>query len=88
MTKEEISKHLLTRFAAEMEDATNYHTMAETAEKMGKYDLVDGLIDMAKDEYTHAEFIKMTMENMDVTIPDEHQKKWDVLEEKFKDLFQ
>ena len=87
MTMEELSKHMTDRFNAEMDDANNYYTMVETAEKMGHYDLVEGLCEMAEDECTHAEFIRETMIRMGIPISEESRKKWHDLEERMNRLF-
>lgn len=87
MKKEELAKHLLEHFNAEIDDANKYYTMAENAEKMGYDGLVPNLCEMVKDEYSHAQFIMYTMHEMGVTIPEEEEKKWDELDKKMQDLF-
>lgn len=88
MTKEEVTKHLLTHFSAEMEDASKYYEMAESAEKMGKEDLKCGLVEMVLDEYSHARFIKSVICDMEIDIPEDHMKKWEDLEKKIEPMFQ
>lgn len=86
MTHEEISKHLLTKFAAEMEDASGYLKMAKMSEKLEDPDLTAGLYEMAKDEFSHADFIKMFMDEKQVEIPEETKEKWTKLGQEFYEL--
>lgn len=87
MKREELAKHLLTNFAKEVDDADKYYTMAMTAEETDYADLSYGLIEMAKDEYTHAQFIMNTMTEMGFDIPAEEKAKWAALDDKMHDSF-
>lgn len=76
MTKEDVMKHMLTKLTEEIEDAEGYFTMYKYASENGdEYDLAEGLMEIFKDEYSHAAYIKMKIEEMGGMIPaDVHTK--------------
>lgn len=85
--KEDITKDILNHFSSEIEDANNYYAMMENAEKMNDVDLAFGLQEMAYEEYTHAKFIKMVLDEYHLEIPDDICEKWKALEEKMEAEF-
>lgn len=87
MTHDELTKHLQGKFAAEVTDADGYMTMAETAEKAGKEDLARGLYMMAKDEFTHADFIADTMKENGISATKESWEAFEVLKKRVEPLF-
>lgn len=87
MTHEEITKHLQEKFAGEVHGADGYLNMAEAAERMGKYELAEGLYEMAKDEYSHADFIADTMKEHGVAASKEEWEAFEALTERIKPLF-
>lgn len=88
MTHEEIVKHLQEKFTAEIKDADAYMNMAETAEKMGKEDMARGLYMMAKDEFTHADFIADTMKEHGASATKESWAAFEALKTRMQPLFQ
>lgn len=87
MSHEEVVKHMKTHFMAEIEDFNGYVQMAENAEKMDKTEMAYWLNQMAKDEYTHAYYIKKVLEENDAKLTDEEMKKWHEMEEKVHHIF-
>lgn len=87
MTHEEITKHLQENFSGEVHGADGYMKMAESAERMGKEDLARGLYMMAKDEYTHADFIADTMKELGIAATKEDWEAFEELGERVKPLF-
>lgn len=85
--KEDLTKDILNHFSSEIEDANNYYAMMENAEKMNDVDLASGLHEMAYEEYTHAKFIKMVLDDRHLEIPDDICEKWEALEEKMEAEF-
>lgn len=85
--KEDVTKDILNHFSSEIEDANNYYAMMENAEKMNDVDLAFGLQEMAYEEYTHAKFIKMVLDDHHLEIPDDICEKWKALEEKMEAEF-
>lgn len=87
MKAEELSKHMSTHFSSEIDGANAYLDMAEKAEEMGENELMNGLLDMAEDEYSHAEFIKTIMDDKHVEIPAEMVHKFEELEKRMDSIF-
>ena len=87
MTHEEITKHLQEKFAGEVRGADGYMNMAEAAERMGEESLAKGLYMMAKDEYSHADFIADTMKERGVAATQEDWEAFQKLTERVKPLF-
>ena len=76
MTKMDIINKLRSEFPEEVEDSKNYFMMAQAAENMGHYDVAEGLYEIAKDEYTHARFIKHFLKNTGEPIPEAECEKY------------
>ena len=62
---------LIERFEEELEDAHEYHELAEKYPECS--DLMHAL---GREEVTHAYYIKMKLENIGHEIPDELMAKW------------
>lgn len=92
MKYEEIVKHMLTKLDEEISDADTYLNMAEAAMKMANTDmnerLVAGILDIAHDEYTHAEFICAMIEEYDGKVPEAQMAKFDALTKRIEPFFQ
>lgn len=92
MKHEEIVKHMLTKLDEEISGADAYLNMAEAAMKMEHTDmnerLVAGVLDIAHDEYTHAEFICAMIEEYDGKVPEAHMAKFDALTKRMEPFFQ
>lgn len=91
MKHEEIVKHMLTKLDAEIADTDGYLNMAEAAMKLDHTEmnerLVEGTLAIAKDEYTHAEFIYTMLEEYDGKVPDTHVTKFEALTKRMESIF-
>lgn len=87
MTHDELAKYLQGKFTAEVTDADGYMTMAETAEKVGKEDLARGLYMIAKDEFTHADFIADTMKEHCISATKDSWEAFEALKKRVEPLF-
>lgn len=87
MTHDELTKYLQEKFTAEVTDADEYMTMAETAEKVGKEDLARGLYMIAKDEFTHADFIADTMKEHGISATKDSWEAFEALKKRVEPLF-
>lgn len=88
MTKEELVTHMLNGLKEELHAAEGYMTMAESTKDRGNPELTRGVLAMAQDELSHAEFIMMTMREYDAPIPSECHDKFHMLEHKLEQSFQ
>lgn len=92
MKPEEILKHMTSKFVEEITSAENYLTMLDSAmasEKLRENEpLINGLAEMAKDEYMHAEFISTMMDEFGGELSDEHEKKLEAVEHRLEKFFQ
>lgn len=91
MSNAEIAKHMLTKYEEETTCAWAYLDMAEAAEKMEESErterLMKGLVEMAHDEYTHAEFIAMMMCEFGVELPAANAEKLEKLKNRLEPYF-
>lgn len=87
MTMEDVAEQLAGDFEEEIEDSKKYLHMAGIAEKAGDDEDYHYLMEMAKDEYTHAYFIHCFMKDHDMCVEEEHEREFMCLKEKMKDLF-
>lgn len=69
MTHEEIRKMLIDHFKEEVEDAIKYHHAAEAAEEADDDWLAFYLESIARDEKSHAQFIKNYAERHEMVLP-------------------
>lgn len=88
MTMEDVAHELKKGFADEIADSKKYHHMAKIAEKAHCEEDCHYLMEMAKDEYTHAYFIHNFMKEHDIHIPEEHEEEFEHLTEEMKGFFQ
>lgn len=79
--------HILTHLTSEIDGANGYLDMAEAAEKMDEDGLAKYLYEMAKDEYSHAKFIKYFLEKKHVSIAQDTYTKYDELCTRMKSTF-
>lgn len=88
MTMDDVSECLQKDFSEEMEDAKKYLCMAKIADGAGDHHDSHYLLEMAKDEYTHACFIRSFMKHHEMEIPLAHEKRYKELEEEMAEFFQ
>lgn len=77
MTKQELYEHLHKHFVDEIASVEKYLALAETAEELDNYILAQELLNIAKDEYTHAKAIMEHIQIDGVTATPEEKEKWD-----------
>lgn len=82
MTIEDAKSKFKNDFPDEIEDANAYFDMAKLMEHEGQTSVAYGLYEMAKDEYTHAEFIRKYLIDAGIYIPSEQISMFDELEER------
>lgn len=82
MTIEDVKNKFKNDFPDEIEDANAYFDMAKLMEHEGQTSVAHGLYEMAKDEYTHAEFIRKYLIDTGIYIPSEQISMFDELEER------
>lgn len=80
-------KKMETAFPEEMQDARKYFEMAKEADAAGEEDLAEGFMEMAHDEYTHAQFIYNEMMDEHHPIVDAYKKMWEELDSMMVNLF-
>lgn len=73
---------LLEDFKDELEDSRKYAEMSDEADMSGCHHTAIGLWEMARDEYSHARFLRRELVKMGLYSPGDHQE----LESKYKDL--
>lgn len=74
------------QFRDEINGVENYMNMAVQAEMAGKKDVAKGYREMAKDEFTHAKFLKDLVKDDEVQPPEamETWNAWHKMLNKFK----
>lgn len=87
MTMDDVATELEKDFAEEIADSRKYLCMAKVAEKAHCEDDCHYLLEMAKDEYTHAYFIHSFMEEHDIHVPEEQVRDFEELKETMKEFF-
>lgn len=88
MSLSEITDKLYEQFPDEINDANHYMDMAKSAYDMGHEELAQYLCEIAKEEFTHAMFIHHHMKESGVEIPEEWNKEWEELENRFRKYFE
>lgn len=73
-------KKMEPAFPEEMQSARKYLQMAKEADAAGEEDLAEGLMEMAHDEYTHAQFMYSEMCEEGHEICEAHKKMWEELD--------
>ena len=69
-------------FEDEVEDAEKYAEMSDEADMTGCHHTAIGLWEMAREEYSHARFLRRELVKMGLYEPSEHTE----LEDRYKDL--
>lgn len=87
MTMDDVGKELAKDFEDEISDSKKYMYMAKIAEKAKDYNDHHYLMEMAKDEYTHAYFIHDFMVDHNIDIPEEQEEEFNKLRDMMKSLF-
>ena len=87
MTMADVSERLQENFADEIADAKEYLRMAKIADHADDHHDCHYLLEMAKDEYTHAVFIHDFMERHGIHIPEEQEEHFCELKEKMAEFF-
>lgn len=87
MTMADVSECLQKDFAEEIADAKKYLCMAKIADHANNEHDCHYLLEMAKDEYTHAVFIHDFMERHDLCVPEEHEACYNKLKEEMAEFF-
>lgn len=82
MTMDDVAERLQKDFHEEIEDANKYLCMAKIADCACDCESSHYLLEMAKDEYTHACFIHSFMEQHNMCIPEHHEHCYQKLESK------
>lgn len=87
MTMQDVSERLQEDFSEEIADAKKYLCMAKIADNAGDEHDCHYLLEMAKDEYTHACFIHDFMERHNVCVHEEHERCYCELKEEMAEFF-
>lgn len=82
MTIEDVTSKFKEDFLDEITDANTYFDMAKAMEHEGRTSVANGLYEMAKDEYTHAEFIRKHLIDNGVYIPTDQMNMFEALDER------
>lgn len=88
MTMEDVADNLSKDLMDEIEDCKKYFCMSKVAEKSNNHEDCYYLLEMSKDEFTHAYFIHSFMIEHDIAIPEEQEKEFEHLKNKMKEFFQ
>lgn len=76
MTKAEIIAEMKKELADEFKGCCHYADMAKAAEELGENELALGLYLMAKDEYSHGDFMMKYAGEMPPEIKEMHSKAY------------
>lgn len=87
MTMDEVADHLADDFEDEIHDSKKYLCMAKVADHAGNSHDSHYLMEMAKDEYTHARFIRDFMEEHDMEVPEDQLEQFEKLEKEIEKFF-
>lgn len=87
MSISDITDKLHEEFMDEIEGANQYMDMANSAAHMHHYDLAEVLSAMAKDEFSHANFIHHFLKESGVQISESCHEAWEELEVRFHRIF-
>ena len=87
MTMEDVSKCLEKDFAEEIADSKKYFSMANIAEQARCEEDARYLLEMAKDEYTHAYFIYDFMCEHDINVPEHQKREFEDLKNRMREFF-
>ena len=81
---EEMGKRMDAILMDELQSTKKYWNMAKTAQNE---EMAYGLTEMAKDEYTHAKFVRDSMMENGCKISDACEKSWQEVEEIASEMF-
>lgn len=87
MTMEDVAECLKKDFSEEIADSKKYLCMAKIADNADVHHDSHYLLEMAKDEYTHAYFIHDFMERHNMCIPEEQEEVFHELKEEMAEFF-
>lgn len=80
-------KKMEPAFPEEMQSARKYLQMAKEADAAGEEDISEGFMEMAHDEYTHAQFMYNEMCEEGHEICEAHKKMWEELDMMMGQMF-
>lgn len=87
MTMEDVVEELLEDFSDEIEDSKKYMHMAHVAESAQDHRDSHYLLEMAKDEYTHATYIRSFLKDHRIEVPGEQEEHYIRLREEMGKFF-
>lgn len=87
MSMGDVAEALQNDFAEEIADSKKYLCMAKIADHADDHHDCHYLLEMAKDEYTHAAFIHDFMKRHDMCIPEEQEASFNELKETMAEFF-
>lgn len=87
MAMKDVAECLRKDFPEEIADSEKYLRMAKIADNADAHHDSHYLLEMAKDEYTHVEFIHDFMERYGMDIPEEQEMCYNKLKDKMADFF-
>lgn len=87
MTMDDVAECLQKDFPGEIDDAKKYMCMAKIADNADAHHDSHYLLEMAKDEYTHAVFIHDFMERHGLHIPEEQEECFVALKAEMAEFF-
>lgn len=87
MTMSDVADDLMEDFADEIADSKKYMRMAHVAESAKAYRDSHYLTEMAKDEYTHATYIRSFLKDHGIEIPEDQDEKYIDLREDMSKFF-
>lgn len=87
LTMEDVSKHLQKEFPEELAGAKKYLCAAKIADNASDHHDCHYLLEMAKDEFTHAVFIHDFMERHGMSIPEVQEKCFVELKAEMAEFF-
>ena len=87
--KENMQKKVIERLHAQISDSKMYLEAATSMDERDGTDvtMVAGLYEMAKDEYSHAYFLKKYLDDHNVDVPETCEKSFKDLEIQIKKVF-
>lgn len=76
MSRNDIVEKLHKQFKDEAEGIEYYIKLSEEAEQLNEYSLAQKLLNMARDEYVHGNYIKEQLERAGITATEEEKQAW------------
>lgn len=87
MTMEDVANKLKGDLEDEINDSKTYFCMHKVAEQAGCDEDAHYLLEMSKDEYTHAYFIYSFMHEHNIHVPEDQAEDFEELQEKMQKFF-